>query len=89
MLSATQAEGRGVGYGVDWKPEKYDFLARNPGKSRGLSTILRYGAVLWPFSQVPNQRLQWAGAPGSTVEWLVSASAVVQVLCSWRAVARR
>jgi hypothetical protein len=37
----------------------------------------------------PNQRLQRAGAPGSTVAWLVSAVQVMQVLCDWRAVARR
>ena len=37
----------------------------------------------------PNQRLQRAGARGSTVEWLVSATEVVQVLSGRRAVARR
>jgi len=37
----------------------------------------------------PNQRLQRAGARGSRVGWLVSATEVVQVLCGWRAVARR
>jgi membrane-associated phospholipid phosphatase len=33
----------------------------------------------------PNQRLQRAGACGSTVEWPVSATEVLQVLCGWRA----
>ena len=37
----------------------------------------------------PNQRLQRAGAWGSPVGWLASATEVVQVLCGWRAVARR
>ena len=37
----------------------------------------------------PNQRLQPAGAPGSTVGWLAREAEVVQVLCGWRAVARR
>ena len=41
------------------------------------------------MTQPSNQRLQRAGAPGSTVVWLVSASEVMQVLCGWRAVARR
>ena len=38
---------------------------------------------------LPNQRLQRAGAWGSIVGWLVSAPEVVQVLCGWRADARR
>ena len=37
----------------------------------------------------PNQRLQRTGACGSMVDWLVSAPEVMQVLCGWRAVARR
>ena len=37
----------------------------------------------------PNQRLQRAGAPGSIVGWLAGAREVMQVLCGWRAVARR
>jgi hypothetical protein len=37
----------------------------------------------------PNQRLQRARARGSRVEWLESAIEVGQVLCGWRAVARR
>jgi hypothetical protein len=37
----------------------------------------------------PNQRLQRAGARGSCVVWLVSATEVMQVLCGWRGVARR
>jgi hypothetical protein len=37
----------------------------------------------------PNQRLQRAGARGSKVAWLVSATEVVRVLCGWRTVARR
>jgi hypothetical protein len=38
---------------------------------------------------LPNQRLQRPGACGSKVGWLVSAPEVGQVLCGWRAVARR
>jgi hypothetical protein len=38
---------------------------------------------------LPNQRLQRAGARGSRVAWLVSAPEVGQLLCGWRAVARR
>jgi len=41
------------------------------------------------MTALPNQRLQRAGACGSMVGWLVSALEVVQVLCGWRAVARR
>jgi hypothetical protein len=42
-----------------------------------------------PQPALPNQRLQRAGARGSIVAWLGSATEVMQALCGWRAVARR